>query len=166
MAAPDQEYFDWLISQIRTPNGKVYFNLFERMHNLEFVWTVANDDNRIQDALDIRSEFLPVRKRRTGGVTILEVLIALSRRAAFDGGGEPEIWAWQLIKNLKLNKAHDPWTAQKTQSVDEILEALVWRTYSHDGRGGFFPLQYPQEDQTKVEIWYQMHAYLLEIQEV
>ena len=29
--------------------------------------------------------------------------------------------------------------------------------------GGFFPLAFPKEDQTKVEIWYQMSGYLEEL---
>jgi hypothetical protein len=47
--------------------------------------------------------------------------------------------------------------------VEEILYALIWRTYDPDGVGGFFPLAWPKEDQTKIEIWYQMNAYAKEI---
>jgi len=40
---------------------------------------------------------------------------------------------------------------------------LIWRDYHADGRGGFFPLTNPDTDQTKVEIWYQMNAYVTEM---
>jgi hypothetical protein len=31
--------------------------------------------------------------------------------------------------------------------------------------GGFFPLTHPNDDQRKVEIWYQMNAYLDELEQ-
>jgi hypothetical protein len=165
MNALDYRYFDWLISQIKLPsNQKTYNELFSRMYDLEFVWTVPNDGNRVQDGLDLRPEFLNGARQRLslGGVSILEVLIALSRRLAFNAGGDPETWAWRLIKNLRLNKMADPLTDGQSVRVEEALEALVWRTYQPDGQGGFFPLRYPTMDQTKVEVWYQMHAFINE----
>lgn len=163
----DYDYYTWLISQINIPTEKSYGDLFDRMHNLEFVWTVPNDDNRVQDGLDLRPEFMG-RSQGQGnlalaGVTLLEVLVSLSRRVAFTAGGDERDWAWRLIKNLKLNKMSDPLTTENADRVEVILEALIWRTYHHDGRGGFFPLKQPKEDQTKVEIWYQMNAYVNEM---
>ena len=35
--------------------------------------------------------------------------------------------------------------------------------YERDGQGGFFPLKYPTEDQTKKEIWDQMNLYVNEM---
>jgi hypothetical protein len=158
-------YYDWLVSQIHIPNDNEYNHLFERMYNLEFVWTVPNDDNRVQDGLDLRTEFLNSSRGRLDlqGVSFLEVLIALSRRLAFTASGDPTIWAWKLIKNLRLNKMSDPLTHERANRVDEILDAVIWRTYSYDGQGGFFPLNFPAEDQTKVEIWYQLNAYVIEM---
>ena len=92
----NEAYFNWLVSQIEIPNGKSYTYLFERMHSLEFVWTVPHDDNRIQDALDLRVEFKyesNLRGEIKTPVSILEVLIALSRRVAFIGGGWEYAWA-------------------------------------------------------------------------
>ena len=164
----DHEYYEWLVSQINIPNDKTYWDLFEQMHNLEFVWTVPNDDNRVRDGYDLRFEFLNNKSGRLDlvGVTILEVLVILSRRVAFTAGGEPHNWAWRLLKNIRLTRMYDPFTHQKSNRVTDILEALVWRTYRPDGLGGFFPLKEPNEDQTKVEIWYQMNAFVLERQEL
>jgi hypothetical protein len=94
---------------------------------------------------------------------VLEVLIALSRRVAWTTDRSPEFWAWQLLENLKLTKASDPLVRRKAERVEEILEALIWRTYDFNGLGGFFPLTYPQDDQTKREIWDQMNAYVNEM---
>lgn len=167
----DYDYYEWLISQIDVPHNKTYGDLFERMHNLEFVWTVPNDDNRVHDGLDLRLEFLqgsskPLPKSFLGGVSFLEVLVALSRRVSFTAGGDSRVWAWRLIKNLRLNKASDPLLGSKATRVDETIESVVWRTYHHSGQGGFFPLKNHVEDQTKVEIWYQMNAYVNEMEEL
>lgn len=163
----DIEYFQWLVSKIDIPTNRTYVYLFERMHNLEFVWTVPHDDNRVQDGLDLRIEFKHEWNHRRGPnldmVTILEVLIALSRRVAFNAGGDERFWAWKLLKNLRLTKMSDPVDEEKAQKIEEILYALVWRTYHPSGLGGFFPLRHPVDDQTKVEIWYQMNAYVLEM---
>lgn len=158
-----EPYFQWLISQINTNSTRRTFEgIFRWMYHREFVWLVPNDDNRIGDAIDIRKEFWRGRDLSEQGVSILEVIVALSRRAEWVGGGEAADWAWVFIKNLQLNKYHDPLTDRKDRKIEEILEAFVWRTYKPDGEGGLFPLDYTELDQTKVEIWYQMHAYINE----
>lgn len=165
----DYDYYNWLVSHVHIPNGKSYAGLFEVMHNTEFHWTVPNDDNRIQDAIDLRSEFLHGRKKTLNleGATLLEVLVSLSQRVAFTAGViSPKKWAWKLLKNLRLTDKSDPLTEDDINRINDVLDALVWRTYSQDGRGGFFPLKNPEEDQTKVEIWYQMNKYVMEMTDI
>jgi hypothetical protein len=161
----DIDYYEWLIEHIHIPNGKSYRGLFEILHNTEFQWTVPNDNNRLQDGLDLRGYFLNGRKKKLNlhGATLLEVLVALSERVAFTAGGQPKRWAWKLLKNLRLTDKSDPLTPSDIERVNNVLDALVWRTYEFSGRGGFFPLKHPEEDQTKVEIWYQMNKYAIEM---
>jgi hypothetical protein len=47
--------------------------------------------------------------------------------------------------------------------MEEIFERLIWRNYAPNGEGGFFPLENPREDQTQVELWYQMNSYVNEM---
>lgn len=164
----DYDYFEWLISQIAVPRNKTYNDLFDIMHGIEFVWMVPNDDNRVQDGLDLRSEFLDGRRARLnlGGASVLEVIIGLSRRCAFHAGETPNKWAWYLIRNLRLHRMLDPLDEEKVLEVQAILEDLIWRTYDKSGKGGFFPMKRAKEDQTKVEVWYQMNAYITEMQAV
>lgn len=161
------DYYEWLVSEIAFPQHKSFNDLFDRLHNTEFTWFVPNDDNRVQDALDLRTEFLDGRRRKLEleGATLLEVVVSLSRRVEFTAGGDSHKWAWKLIKNLRLHKATDPLVGEKAERVENILYNLVWRTYKNNGQGGFFPLKDPKEDQTKVEIWYQMNAYVIEMDE-
>lgn len=166
MSAHDP-YLEWLISQIRFPKDKTYNELCERMHATDFLWVIPNDDNRVQDGLDLRSEFFDGRNpnTKTDIVSVLELLIGLSRRVAFIAGEAPDVWAWNLIRNLRLHRMSDPLTEQQSITLTEILYSLVWRTYRQDGVGGFFPLKNPSGDQTKLELWYQMNEYVNEMSE-
>src|SRR4051812_39835908 len=164
MTRLDDEYFEWLISQITLPRNKTCYEMLGQMHSFAFQWTVPNDDNRVQDGLDLRYEYFG--DSSTHGslhpdtASFLEVLIGLSRRVAFSAGGEPQWWAWKLIKNLNLHKMCDPLLNGKASKIDQILNTVVWRTYSPDGTGGFFPLHDSVEDLTKQELWYQLNAYV------
>jgi hypothetical protein len=167
-----EAYFRWLVERVREegPHKGTYWDILRLMYNTEFVWLIPNDDNRLADGLDLRSEFLCARRgarvldaSRFGPCSVLEVMIGLSRRVEFLAGGTAEGWAWQMLCNLELHKYLDPLSRYKTRRAEELLHSLVWRTYDQDGSGGFFPLAWPKADQTKVELWYQMSAYVEEI---
>jgi len=164
MTRRDERYFDWLVSQIQVPPHKTFWDLFAIMHQFEFAWTVPNDDNRVQDGKDLRYEFFHDSSHHGSlppdTASFLEVLVGLSRRVAFTAGGDARNWAWRLIKNLGLNRCSDPLSEGKRQRVQDTLYACVWRQYRPDGHGGFFPLYEPEDDQTKLEIWHQMHYYV------
>lgn len=161
----------WLEPQIRDEGGRSdeYWDLLQLMQSKEFIWLVPNDDNRVQDGLDLRAEFCHDHHIRAGSLnqlgtcSFLEVLIGLSRRLAFEAGGRAAGWAWQLIQNLELHRMADPLSPRKANRANEIMDAVISRNYRYDGGGGFFPLIGPQEDQTQVELWYQMAAYVGEI---
>lgn len=172
-----EDYLRWLAPQIRDEHSgrkdREYEGLLSVMFQKEFVWTdtFINDENRIGDGLDLRIEFAnqkslhrPMRIReQLGPCSFLEVLIGLSKRLSFQAGGSAPGWAWQLICNLELDKMYDPLTHRKARKVDDILDTVIWRTYNPDGLGGFFPLAWPDDDQTKKELWYQMAAYIDEL---
>lgn len=155
-------YFEWLCKQISVPAGRTYENLFDHLNSREFVWFVPNDDNRIEDGFELRYEYYG-RVNRAHACSVLEVVVALSRRVAFVTSSDEHAWAWTLIENLGLHKMTDPMSRRKYMQTEEIIDNLIWRNYHIDGSGGFFPLAWPEEDQTKVEIWYQMHAYVHEM---
>ena len=177
----NEPYYEWLRDQIwfnyRHFSLKPHEGLSQALWAKPFAWTVPNDDNRLEDGLELRYLFLTdeelgdkfetvplviIAEFRSQPCSMLEVLIALSRRLAFAAGGDAQWWAWKLLTNLGLNKMRDPITRKKAERIDEILDQLIWRTYNWDGAGGFFPLAFPHSDQTKVEIWYQMAEYLQE----
>lgn len=159
-------YLGWLTSQTGVDQQRrSYSDLLQVLLRKEFLWNVPWDDNRIEDGREIRKEFF----RETGlegdlgPISVLEVMVALSRRLEFMAGGNAPGWVWQLITNLELHKLADPIGRRKATVADEILENLIWRNYEPDGQGGFFPLIDTDHDQRKVEIWYQMAMYVEEI---
>jgi hypothetical protein len=172
----DDLYLEWLYSQVcatipKTPS-KTHWKLLRQLYTKEFIWLVPNDDNRVEDGRDLRWEFIEdagIRDAEAGwmrlGCSVLEMLVALSRRCAFEADGTPQEWFWRLIENLDLTRFNDSWYRREHNEamIDERLNRLIYRTYSYDGSyGGIFPLHEPTNDQRDVEIWYQMSAYLLE----
>ena len=173
MKAPiDELYFTWLYNQVADSRAsspsRTYWRLLRILYTKEFVWFVPNDDNRIEDGKDLRTEFVEEQRLENVdhgwmhlGCSFLELLIALSRRLAFEAEGEPADWFWHMLENIGLHIYNDR-EATPFQDIDEILDQVIWRTYRHNGVGGLFPLDGPCQDQRDVELWYQLSAYVLE----
>lgn len=166
---PHQAYIDWLAKQIEPNRQRNFDELIRIMHAKEFVYVISNDDSRIQDARDLRLDCFREFKVKSyvdtdvlGPISVLEILIALSRRMSFMTSSPPGEWAWTLLQNLELNKYSGRISRKEAQQIDEVLERLIWRQYEPNGLGGFFPLAWPEEDQREVELWYQMATYLAE----
>src|SRR5687768_18597032 len=100
MQAPlDELYFTWLYSQVADPRVKnpsrTYWRMLKLLFVKEFVWIVPNDDNRIEDGKDLRLEFVDQQKIMNVdfgwmhlGCSMLELLVALSRRLSFEARSE------------------------------------------------------------------------------
>lgn len=171
-ASLTEDYLRWLEPQIREQSqsrSKTYWDLLNLMFQREFEVRIDHDDNRAVDGLDLRIEFCHLARIRInsldflGPCSFLEALVGISRRLSFAAGGSAPGWAWILLDNLELRKYSDPLSRRRAQQVIGIMDTVINRTYQPDGYGGFFPLQDPDEDQTRVEIWYQMAAYFAEI---
>lgn len=177
MTAPlDELYLTWLYSQVGSvklrDRRRTYWSLLRLLYRQEFTWHVFNDDNRVADGQELRHRFM----REEGLVdvdpvwvglecSVLEMLIALCDRLVYQAGGDVRTWFWHLMDNLELHQFSDRALSEYPdleEHVKEVVECLVQRNYRRDGRGGLFPLRRPKTDQRRVEIWYQMHAYLLE----
>lgn len=167
----DEAYLGWLNLQIGSVEG--WWELLKQLHTKEFVWIVPNDDNRVVDGVDLRYEFcavhavdpMTIRPWMEQGCSVLEMMVGLARRCAFEADGTPADWFWKMVENLNFMGFFDQIYRDRPYTrviVDEALNALVFRTYEPNGQGGLFPLTDPDQDQRKVEIWYQLNAYLIE----
>lgn len=172
----DEAYLIWLYSQVGSVKNrnrsKTYWKLLRLLYCKEFTWNeIDRDQNRAQDGKDLRHEFLRetdtvVLDTDDGwmemGCSMLELLIALSRKLAFEADdGNAADWFWQLIDNMGLCECTDANPPDEI-IVDRILNKIINRDYSPNGAGGLFPLDNTEEDQREVELWYQANAYLLE----
>ena len=165
-------YFVWLCDHVITSKAShpryTYWSLLHQLHETPFRWFVHNDDNRVEDGKDLRTRYqnefdmIELDEPDTDA-SMLEVLIALSEGAAYNSVGRPSRWFWKLLENLGLSHYTDAhYNDHVIDEVAEVLQKVVSRDYGEDGRGGLFPLQYPDRDQRRVEIWYQLAAYLHE----
>lgn len=170
----DDAYFEWLYSRICSVKVKnpsrTYWKLFKILFTKEFVWIIPNDDNRVEDGKDLRYEWLECsemdwqdvdRDWLHMGCSFLELLIALSRRLAFETSADPVEWFWEMLENLDLRQYNDRVDIPR-ERVEDTLDRVIWRTYNFNGRGGLFPLRRPRADQRDVELWYQLNAYIIE----
>lgn len=169
--AVDELYFNWLYELVADPSiaapSRTFWNLMHHMYTKEYLWMIPNDDNRLEDGRFLRDEFcddLDLDDLDPSwlnlGCSMLEMLIALSRRLSFLAEGEPRAWFWHLIDNLGI-RISDRRRFPEEQ-VEEVLNAVIYRTYNSDGSGGLFPLRNPKRDQRDTEVWSQLNAYLLE----
>jgi hypothetical protein len=168
----DELYLTWLYGQVasveETDLSQTYWRLAKICYSKEFVWTVPNDDNRAEDGKDLRQEFYGDKKRdqvdqhwMSMGCSMLEMFIALARKADFEYEKTPGAWFWEMMNNCRLSQFADN-ESFSDEDVEVLLEKIIWRTYRPDGHGGLFPLDAITQDQRRVELWYQMQAYLLE----
>lgn len=170
----DDRYLTWLYNKIaavsnRNPS-RSFWLLANQLYRTPFFWFVPNDDNRAADGIDLRYEFLSGEEidRETEmwlglDCSMLEMLIALSRIASFESYGTAHEWFWVFIRNLEIEHYSDElFDVSVAEEVAAVMERVNRRTYAKDGTGGLFPLRDAKTDQRKVELWYQMAAYLLE----
>lgn len=174
----DELYFEWLYSQVADAQiedpSLTHWKMLQLFFATEYVWVVSNDDNRAEDGKALRREFLEQASNaiRHGvdrewielGCSVLELMVGLSRRLAFEADGEPHYWFWTLVDNLGLEHFNDVGDIPSDE-IKQALQRVIFRTYEPDGTGGFFPLRNPVRNQRKVELWYQLSAYVLELGE-
>lgn len=170
----DKLYFDWLYNIVCPELGgrASYRTVSEHMNHVIFDWSVPNDDNRSAEGKELRYEFLDANDVTLRGdetsflepdATLFEVIVALCRRADFQAERGVNNWFRIILENLGLLECSDdavgPADAPK---IDKVLLKLNSRRYRPNGRGGLFPLRSSSDDQRKVELWYQLAAYLTE----
>ena len=175
-----QAYFEYLYDLVKedAPERKDYWMLLSDLQAFKFYWSVEHDENRAQDGIDLRRRYLEGEwwangeEALSGECSMLEMLIALAERMAFELAGtdvSPDIYRtgscfWEMVENLGLTRYSDgeyerlngPFVVNKT------LHDVVTRNYDETGVGGIFPLRGDYGDQRYVELWYQMQEYLTE----
>lgn len=170
----DDQYLEWLyksIGVIRNTNpSRSYWELAKQLYSTPFIWSVPNDDNRAEDGKCLREEFmleedldiLESDPWMELDCSVLEMLIALSRRASFQNDEHPGDWFWCMIDHLAIRYPDQVYSNLVRMEVAHNVDIFLNRDYQRNGDGGLFPLRHAKRDQRTVEISYQLSAYLLE----
>lgn len=166
------DYYDWLLEQadIFLPEHRNYERLLRELHRTTFTWIIPMDENRDMDAVELRKEFLfdcGYHRYELWNTprSVLEVLLAFSRRIEIEITGEPgnddiSRWFWVMLGNLGLMKFSDDRFVK--EEVDKILGIWLDRKFKKNGSGSIFSVKKSGVNMTDVEMWYQMHYYLNE----
>ena len=71
---------------------------------------------------------------------------------------------WVFMENLGLSEYNRKnWShTHVLVEIDEIISRWLERNFEYDGVGSPFPLKRPQKNMRRVELWYQLQAYIIE----
>ena len=174
-----EAYFNWLISKIAFgDNVNRYYDALLILYTRVFEWSVMMDKNREADGADLLLIFAQEEEINyedlyrsfpdEGGVSVLSVLIALAQRISNDElgdrskGDRTADWFWRMFHNLGLSRYSGDLSEEDFYEVIYILKKWMSRNFDYDGKGSPFPLLHPPGDERKVELLYQMRAYVRE----
>lgn len=171
----DDLYLEWLYKNYigpltqRNPRN-TYWGLAKQIHSKKFEAILKMDQNRAEKGICLRQDFINecgIEDIEVNWLqlecSMFEMLAGLACGASFNSLGEPHEWFMKFLDNLGLLNYNDASYGQlEFREVDLALEQLINRTYDKTGAGGLFPLNHAKRDQTKIELWYQLSAYLLE----
>lgn len=156
-----------------------YWNLLRQLNSIEFYWTVSLDENRAADGESLRTKFFYEHNSINVDYepfiytpcSVLEMLIALALRMEKEylmdwRAGSPDntpVYFWEMISNLGLDDCTDDnWSSKTAEKIRYYVGEFLDRNYDFHGNGGIFPVSKNTRDQRKIEIWSQMHAYIME----
>ena len=172
-----KDYKAFLMDEVENRTHKVvdYSLLLSVLFDIPFKAYVNMDNNRIEDAICMREEYLETDKMRGFDVSavedryvsVFEVLFALAKRLENDILCDPmeEVdhsadHFWRFLKNLEVEKYSNGRFSEAI--VRDKVEKWVRRDYKKNGFGSIFPVKGDKIDMRKLEIWDQMNRYLME----
>lgn len=156
------EYFEWLTAWVIDNEHNVadYTEVLWKLYDTKFVVSMERDQNRVDDALDFRSRFVPFRL--DFHVSILEIMISMAARiedTIMKNTSEEDrtsVWFWDMMNSLGLANQND--ILFDDQYVLEVLHDFNNRKYERNGVGSLFVTRDRSKDMRKMELWFQMHA--------
>ena len=166
-------YFCWLVGLIGDDYIRVnYQRLLWKLYITDYIWELDYDSNRAYDGLLLRDEYVRCGGYFSGVVvkngvcSVLEMFIALARAAENNIMHDPDFgdrtgkWFWIMLQNLGLDVYDDyHWFESE---VERILDIFLHHRYEKNGLGGAFPVHNRTRDLRKMDLWWQMNAYLEE----
>lgn len=167
----NEDYYNYILERAGLYESEIlnYSKLFHEMHYTAFRWDlVPMDENRSSDGISLRKQYTEETGEELSKkepCSFLEMVVGLAIRCEVDVMHDGFVdntreWFWFMLSNCGLIKYDNAnWKGVK---VKEIINNILFRRYMPDGRGSLFPLKSSVNDQRKVELWYQLHAWLHE----
>lgn len=168
---PKDGYMDWIIAQVCDGEWEDMAQrryLFDALDREKFFPACARDENRAEDGANLRQRYLQETGEDAGRgqrrCSMLEMLAALALRCEeslmidLDVGRRVGRWFFPMLENMAEPLEHGIFGSPYT--VMMACRRLCNRDYAADGKGGLFYIPGFQGDMRKMEIWYQMQAYL------
>jgi len=164
------DYYEWLYDLVELPNHR---ELLKHLRRIDFYCIIEKDHNREDDGKSLRTTYINLGGAHSPSplteCSVLEMLIGLAFRMEHELSGLVECTDIVdcfliLLENLELSFMNDNryLGGNGAEVVDDRIYNMLDRRYRFDGSGGLFPIKTPNQDQTEVEIWYQMHNWMLE----
>ena len=174
----NNEYFNWMYDLVcrnrKELKHRSFRRLLQRLHELEFTYSIEYDSNRAEDGTDLRYRFAYLNYGSDGAryaeylddgpCSVLEMMLALAIRCEEHIMDDPEKgdrtndWFWGMIRSLGLYSMDD--SKFDARYVDKVVIRLLNREYDENGKGGLFTVKNSNLDLRTVEIWRQMCLYL------
>jgi hypothetical protein len=170
-------YFEWLLDVVcglRFADDISFRKLLTHLHNTEFRYSIAKDENRAREGENLRHRFAVTQMPNipeyeildilAGPCSVLEMMIALAIYAEEHVMDNPQIgdrtgqWFWNMVVNLGLGDQMDDRFDRRY--VEATIQRFLDRKYSPNGQGGLFTIRNCRRDLRKVEIFYQLCWYL------
>lgn len=171
-----KQYLDWLFALVESARpGQTFLCLFRALDRTKFQADdrIPLDANRVSYALNLRNEFFETYGINyeddfaEARISMLELLIQLAYDMGEITSREDNIpqYFFELLENLGLCIPDDEYIDIDRRDADVyiVLQKVIRRRYGANGL--LFPLKNPTADQRRVELWFQMNAYLIEKEE-
>lgn len=170
-----KRYFDWMCQLVcdRQHKKSDYLSLLLYLDRTPFYYSIELDGNRAADGESLRYRFGRERGYDDALVaywldirdaSVLEVMVALAVRCEEHIEYDPDIgdrtdqWFWGMIESLGLQDMRSD--NFDIDHVEMVIDRFLRREYKRTGEGGLFTIRHSNRDMRKIEIWYQLHAYL------
>ena len=165
-----EDYYSFLINKVYSHNPLGYEKLLSLLFDTPFIPIMDMDNNRAEDGENMRylysidqyqvypRRFINSALNELGECNMLELMIGLAERVAVHIIGDTKDLFWEMVYSLGLSRYNN--NNYDEASVRYILDRFMAREYGPDGNGSLFYIKGYKGDMRKLEIWYQVFAYL------
>lgn len=146
----------------------IYGDICNVLHEIPFVYFVKLDENRVSDALRLRSYIIPnsadlvYYNAHFPQPSVLEVLCAFASLCwELDGCNYPSDWLRMFFYNMELTDEYGNTVSRSPSYIQDRASIMMERRYAPNGEhGGLFHISDESIDLTRIQLFEQIDTYL------